>query len=67
MKSLFQYRELIRNLVVKDLKLKYREPTVGFLGSLVNPLSLILVFTFSHILKVDNTIPPTFDGRNITI
>ena len=53
MKSLYQYRELIRNLVVKDLKLKYRDSTIGFLWSLVNPLLLILVysFVFSHILK----------------
>jgi ABC-2 type transport system permease protein len=55
MKSLFRYRELIRNLVVKDLKIKYRDSTIGFLWSLLNPLLLILVysFVFSHILKVD--------------
>jgi len=55
MKSLFQYGELIRNLVVKDLKIKYRDSTISFLWSLVNPLLLILVysFVFSHILKVD--------------
>ena len=55
MKSLFRYRELVRNLVVKDLKLKYRDSTIGFLWSLVNPLLLILVysFVFSHILRVD--------------
>ncbi len=55
MKSLYRYRELIRNLVVKDLKIKYRDSTIGFLWSLVNPLLLILVysFVFSHILKVD--------------
>jgi ABC-type polysaccharide/polyol phosphate export permease len=54
MTSLYQYRELTRNLVVKDLKLKYRDSTIGFLWSLVNPLLLILVysFVFSHILKV---------------
>ena len=53
MNSLFHYRELIGNLVVKDLKLKYRDSTIGFLWSLVNPLLLILVysFVFSHILK----------------
>ena len=55
MKSLFRYRELVRNLVVKDLKIKYRDSTIGFLWSLANPLLLILVysFVFSHILKVD--------------
>ena len=53
MKSFFQYRELIRNLVIKDLKLKYRDSVLGFLWSLANPLLLILVysFVFGHILR----------------
>lgn len=53
MKLLLQYRELIRNLVLKDLKIKYRDSTIGFLWSLVNPLLLILVysFVFGHILR----------------
>jgi homopolymeric O-antigen transport system permease protein len=55
MYTLFRYRELIRNLVVKDLKIKYRDSTIGLLWSLVNPLLLILVysFVFSHILKAE--------------
>lgn len=53
MSALFLYRELIRNLVIKDLKLKYRDSVLGFLWSLANPLLLILVysFVFGHILK----------------
>lgn len=53
--SLFKYRELVRNLVVKDLKIKYRDSTIGFLWSLVNPLLLIVVynFVFSHILRIE--------------
>ena len=53
MRALLAYRELIRNLVIKDLKLKYRDSVLGFLWSLANPLLLILVysFVFSHILK----------------
>ncbi len=53
--SLFLYRELIKNLVLKDLKLKYRDSVLGFLWSLANPLLLILVysFVFGHILRVD--------------
>jgi lipopolysaccharide transport system permease protein len=52
--SVFQYRELIRNLVFKDLKLKYRDSTFGFLWSLANPLLVILVysFVFGHLLPV---------------
>ena len=53
MNALFAYRELIRNLVIKDLKLKYRDSVLGFLWSLLNPLLLILVysFVFGHIMK----------------
>ena len=53
MHSLFQYRGLIRNLVSKDLKLKYRDSVLGFVWSLANPLLLILVysFVFGHILR----------------
>jgi ABC-2 type transport system permease protein len=55
MRSFFQYRELIRNLVSKDLKLKYRGSVLGFLWSLVNPLSLIVVygFVFNRMLRTD--------------
>jgi len=46
MRSLFRYRELVRNLVLKDLKLKYRDSVLGFIWSLANPLLLILVYSF---------------------
>jgi ABC-2 type transport system permease protein len=53
MVALYAYRELIRNLVLKDLKLKYRDSALGFLWSLANPLLLIAVFSFvfGHILR----------------
>ena len=35
--ELFRYRELIRNLVVRDLKVRYRNSVLGFLWSLLNP------------------------------
>ena len=59
MSSVFRYRELIRNLVLKDLKLKYRDSVLGFLWSLANPLLLILVysFVFGHLFPGG---PPNF-------
>jgi ABC-2 type transport system permease protein len=59
MSSVFRYRELIRNLVLKDLKLKYRDSVLGFLWSLANPLLLILVysFVFGHLFRGG---PPNF-------
>ena len=52
--SLYSYRELLKNLVLKDLKLKYRGSVFGFLWSLVNPLMMIIVYTvaFTFILRV---------------
>lgn len=40
-------------MVIKDLKLKYRDSVLGFLWSLANPLLLIFVysFVFGHILR----------------
>jgi lipopolysaccharide transport system permease protein len=52
--ALVQYRELIRNLVFKDLKLKYRGSFFGFLWSLFNPLVMIIVYmiAFKYIMAV---------------
>lgn len=59
MSSLLKYRELLKNLVLKDLKVKYRDSVLGFLWSLANPLLLILVysFVFGHMLRGG---PPNF-------
>jgi ABC-2 type transport system permease protein len=50
--SVFSYREMVRNLVLKDLKLKYRGSVLGFLWSLLNPLAMVGVYTlaFKYIL-----------------
>ena len=52
--SVLSYRELLRNLVLKDLKLKYRGSLLGFLWSLVNPIALTAVYTlaFNYILRI---------------
>jgi ABC-2 type transport system permease protein len=54
--SLLHFRELIRNLVLKDLKLKYRGSLFGFLWSLVNPLIVVTVYmiAFTKIMPVRN-------------
>lgn len=44
--ELFRYRSLIRNLVAKDLKVRYKNSALGFLWSLLNPLLMMMVFTF---------------------
>jgi lipopolysaccharide transport system permease protein len=48
------FRELLRNLVLRDLRLKYRGSVLGFLWSMVNPLVTIGIYAvaFGYILKV---------------
>jgi ABC-type polysaccharide/polyol phosphate export permease len=49
-----RYRHLLRNLVAKDLKLKYRGSVLGVVWSLVHPLVMIVVYTFAftYVLRV---------------
>jgi lipopolysaccharide transport system permease protein len=52
--SLYSYRELLKNLVLKDIKLKYRGSVFGFLWSLANPLLMMVVYTFAftYVLRI---------------
>lgn len=43
--ELWQYRELIRNLVVRDLKVRYKSSLLGVAWSWLNPLLMMVVFT----------------------
>lgn len=54
LRGLGRYQHLLRNLVVKDLKLKYRGSVFGFVWSLANPLIMIAVYTmaFTYILHL---------------
>jgi len=45
LRELWQYRELIRNLVRRDLKARYKNSILGIAWSWVNPLLMMLVFT----------------------
>jgi lipopolysaccharide transport system permease protein len=52
--GIMRYRELLRNLVLKDLKLKYRGSVFGFVWSLANPLIMVAVYTlaFTYVLQI---------------
>lgn len=39
------YRDLLKNLVLKDLKLKYRRSFLGYLWSVLNPLLIMIVMS----------------------
>jgi lipopolysaccharide transport system permease protein len=45
-KKLFAYRELLMSLTKKELKVKYRGSVLGFFWSLLNPVLIMLVYSF---------------------
>ncbi len=49
----YDYRHLVKQLVIKDIKLKYRRSFLGYLWSILNPLllMLVLVIVFSHMFR----------------
>lgn len=52
-KTLIQYRHLLWNLAIKDIKVRYRSPTLGFFWTIINPLVTVFIykFIFSTIFK----------------
>jgi lipopolysaccharide transport system permease protein len=64
LKELWQYRELFYFFTWRDIKVKYKQTYLGILWALLQPLGLMLIFTFlfSKSLKIDTgTVPyPVF-------
>jgi len=44
--ALVRYRGLIQSLVARELKARYRGSVLGFFWSFINPLLLLLVYSF---------------------
>lgn len=53
--GLYQYRDLLKQLVVRDVKLKYRRSILGYLWSVLDPLMtmMVLVIVFSNLFRFD--------------
>ena len=53
--SLLRYRALIESLVARELKARYRGSALGFVWSFVNPLLLLLIYSFVFTTVMPNT------------
>ncbi len=53
-REIVQYRSLLRDLVARDLKVRYKRSILGIAWTMLNPLLTMLVFTlvFSQVLRV---------------
>src|SRR5215203_5070346 len=55
--NLLKYRGLIQSLVVRELKARYRGSVLGFFWSFVNPLLLLLIYSFVFAVVLPGTHP----------
>lgn len=55
--ALFRYRGLIQSLVARELKARYRGSVLGFFWSFINPLLLLLVYSFVFKFVLPNKSP----------
>jgi lipopolysaccharide transport system permease protein len=62
LKRIYQYREMLRNIVLRELRGKYRGSVLGFLWTFVNPLLMLVIYSlvFSFILKTQIENYPMF-------
>ena len=55
LKELWKFRELLLTMVQREIRIRYKNSTIGFLWSMLNPLITVLVmsFMFSNFLHKD--------------
>ena len=60
LKELWQYRELFYFFTWRDIKVKYKQTYLGVLWALIQPLGMMLIFTFifSRTLKIETGTTP---------
>lgn len=52
--EIIKYKELLRNLVIRDIKVRYKKSALGFLWVMLHPLLMMFVFyvVFSELFKI---------------
>ena len=63
LRELVAYRYLVSNLVIRDLKVRYKNSILGIAWSMVNPLLMMLIYTVVFTILaggMDVAVPPAF-------
>jgi len=59
--ALFNYRQLVQSMVARDLKARYRGSVLGFFWSFINPLLLLLIYSFVFTVVLPGTHPKAIE------
>lgn len=57
LQELWNYRQLIRNMIARDLKARYKNSLLGYIWSLLNPLLTMLIFWVVFSVLLRNSLP----------
>lgn len=54
-KNFWKYKELLKELVLRDIKVKYRKSILGYIWSILNPLLMMIVISsvFSYMFRYE--------------
>jgi ABC-2 type transport system permease protein len=55
--QVWRYRELLRNLIGKELRLKYKNSVLGYAWSMLNPVLYLIVYFFVFQVVFGNAMP----------
>ena len=61
LRQLVRYRALIQSLVTRELKARYRGTVLGFFWSFINPLLLLVIYSFVFTVVLPGTHPPEIE------
>jgi ABC-type polysaccharide/polyol phosphate export permease len=61
LRRVFRHRGLIQGLVARELKARYRGSVLGFFWSFINPLLLLLIYSFVFNVVLPGTHPPELE------
>ena len=53
-RELFEYRYLLKNLIIRDLKVRYKNSFFGVIWSLLHPLLMMMVYTILFTILIPN-------------
>ncbi len=57
LRAIWDYRELLANLVRRELKVKYKDSALGFVWTLLNPLLYLAVFSLVFAVFLRSNVP----------
>ncbi|KAA8785639.1 ABC transporter permease [Paenibacillus amylolyticus] len=65
--SLQQNKYLIKNMVVRDIRQRYSGSALGLLWFFIQPISMILIYTFVFSFVLKAKLGPEFGGLNFSV